>query len=87
MYAGLVSFYETYQMPKSKLPNDLVYVYPPGNPWHDIIVFDVNKHEYYNKKTDIYLTEDDILFHKLKPASEFLSEWRRSNESSRSKST
>jgi hypothetical protein len=31
------------------------------------IVFDDNEHEYYNKHTDIFLTEDDIKYYGLKP--------------------
>ncbi len=28
-------------------------------------MFDVDKQEYYNKRSDIYLTEDDVKYHKL----------------------
>jgi hypothetical protein len=31
------------------------------------IVFDDNEREYYNKRTDIFLTEDDIKYYGLKP--------------------
>lgn len=31
------------------------------------IVFDIYQHEYYNKKTDMYLSDDDVEFHQLKP--------------------
>lgn len=37
------------------------------------IVYDPQQREYYNIKSDIFLTEDDISYHKLKPYSEITS--------------
>lgn len=34
------------------------------------IVYDQSQREYYNTNTDIFLCEDDINFHKLRPYSE-----------------
>lgn len=34
-----------------------------------IIVYDVGQREYYNRKTDIFLTDDDIAYYKLRPYS------------------
>lgn len=31
------------------------------------IVYDPSQKEYYNNRIDIFLTEDDISFHKLRP--------------------
>lgn len=37
------------------------------------IVYDVTAKEYYNTKTDIFLSDDDIAFHKLRPYSDIVS--------------
>lgn len=45
----------------------LIPVFPPRHPFHDAIVWDKTTSQYYNKKTDIYLSEDDVTFHNLPP--------------------
>lgn len=50
--------------------NTDIPVFPPDHQLHDHIVYDPDQREYYNCRTDIFLTEDDIAFHKLRPLSQ-----------------
>jgi hypothetical protein len=47
-------------------PTDHV-VFPPDHGLHDHIIYDSVELEYYNIKTDIFLSDDDIAYHKLHP--------------------
>jgi len=38
---------------------------PTDHRWYKVIVFDTDKQEYYNKRSDMYLTDDDIKYHNL----------------------
>lgn len=40
-------------------------VFPKSHQLHDTIVWDTETSQYYNKKTDIFLSDDDVAFHKL----------------------
>lgn len=40
-------------------------VFPANHQLHDTIVWDTETSQYYNKKTDIFLSDDDVAFHKL----------------------
>lgn len=39
----------------------------PKNHQLSYIIYDSDSREYYNTRTDIFLSEDDISFHKLRP--------------------
>lgn len=41
----------------------------PDQPQMKHLVYDPGQREYYNKRTDIFLSEDDISYHKLRPYS------------------
>lgn len=45
----------------------LLQVYPRNHQWHKAIFYDTIEGQYYNARTDIYLCEDDVLHHKLRP--------------------
>ena len=45
----------------------LLQVYPKEHRWHKCIFFDTDEKQYYNARTDIYLSQDDILCYKLRP--------------------
>lgn len=45
----------------------LLQVYPKRHQWHKAIFFDTDENQYYNARTDIYLSEDDILAWSLRP--------------------
>ena len=40
-------------------------VFPTNHQLHDTIVWDTETSQYYNKKTDIFLSDDDVAYHKL----------------------
>ena len=44
-------------------------VFPESHDFHSHIVYDSIEHEYYNIRGDLFLTEDDIKFYKLRPYS------------------
>jgi len=44
-----------------------IKVFPADHIAHDYIVYDPAQREYYNKRTDIFLNDDDISFYKLRP--------------------
>lgn len=46
-----------------KYPPDLRL--PEDHPFYEYFVFDTLVNEWYNIKTDIFLTDDDVAFHKL----------------------
>jgi hypothetical protein len=54
-------------MPKRRESADIPII-TEGTTVH--IVYDPFAREYYNKRTDIYLCEDDISYHRLRPYSE-----------------
>ena len=39
----------------------------PDEPQMQHLVYDQTQREYYNRQTDIYFSEDDISYHKLRP--------------------
>lgn len=41
----------------------------PDEPQMQHLVYDQAQREYYNRRTDIYFSEDDISYHKLRPYS------------------
>lgn len=41
----------------------------PDEPQMQHLVYDQAQREYYNRQTDIYFSEDDISYHKLRPYS------------------
>jgi hypothetical protein len=43
------------------------HVFPREHPRHDHIVYDEDQREYYNKHADIFLSDDDIAYYKLRP--------------------
>ena len=45
----------------------LLQVFNKNHPLHGIIKYDTKQREYYNARTDIYLSQDDILFWTLRP--------------------
>lgn len=45
----------------------LLQVYPRNHQWHKAIFYDTIEGQYYNARTDIYLNDDDIFHHKLRP--------------------
>ena len=51
---------------KNITPEDK-FVFPKGHELHEVIVYDSSESEYYNVRTDIFLSEDDIKYHKLRP--------------------
>ena len=42
-------------------------VFPKDHQLHDYLVYDPLQREYYNSRIDIFLTDDDTSFHKLRP--------------------
>ena len=44
-------------MPDLNLPRD--------HPFYKIFVYDTKEGKWYNKRTDIYLSDDDVIYHKL----------------------
>jgi hypothetical protein len=50
-----------------------IEVFPEDHPLHHHIVYDPSQREYYNCITDIFLTQDDISFYKLRPDSKITS--------------
>ena len=45
-------------------------VFPTNHPLHQYVIYDSDSHEYYNPRTDIFLSEDDIMFYSLRPYSQ-----------------
>jgi hypothetical protein len=45
-----------------------IKIYPKDHQLNHI-VYDVQQHEYYNSRTDIFLNDDDISYWKLRPYS------------------
>jgi len=54
------------QYKESKMKDIPVF---PDQPQMKHLVYDPGQREYYNKRTDIFLSEDDISYHKLRPYS------------------
>jgi len=48
---------------------DDIQVFPARNGYNQCWVYDPKQREYYNNRTDIFLTEDDISFLELRPYS------------------
>lgn len=38
---------------------------PENHPMHGTLVWDTKEKQWYNKKTDIYLSEDDVQYYNL----------------------
>ena len=48
-------------------PHIDIRVFPPNHALRNHIVYDSDSREYYNVRTDIFLSDDDIAYHKLRP--------------------
>ena len=55
-------------IPNAVLPHDLA-VFQESHPMHTNIIYDSDTREYYYTKIDIFLSDEDIAFHRLRPYS------------------
>lgn len=55
-------------IPNANTPQDIA-VFPESHPMHCNIIYDSEQREYYFTRIDIFLSEDDIIYHCLRPYS------------------